>query len=220
MYDSVVPSQIPSSAQIVAGYIDGLYAWSGNEWALFPNAYKLRITIDASLDDGRVLDVETGDATPAQAPHWVNLRRQSIAHPLSGPACVYTSLYNWPAVKAAFAAQNVAPPDYWIAAYDGVAVVPEGAVAKQYQSITGKYDISVTLGNWPGVPTPSSLEAEMFVTTNPGNNGKVILNPATGTWYGLSEPAVYTYYTQTLGIPEKPAPSAEVFSHFNQGGTI
>jgi hypothetical protein len=163
MYDSVTPADISRDAEIVAGYIDGEWAWSDADWALFPKAEKVRITISASLDDGRVLDVENGDATPEQAPGWSVMRRKATVNPLGGRDCIYTSLDNWPAVKAAYAAAKVAEPDYWIAEYQTPpdSTIPEGAVAKQYASagvnIPGSpnIDISNTVAGWPvAAPTP------------------------------------------------------------------
>lgn len=73
-------------------------------------------------------------------------------------------------------------------------------------------------------PVPQSQPTEDYdmavITTDPNNNGKIILDPNTGHFYGISEPAVAEYYINSLGVKEVPAPSAEVFSHFHQDGTI
>ncbi len=52
---------------MVAGYINGIYAWSIAGWARFAGKPQWRISITAGANDGDVLDVETGDATPQQA---------------------------------------------------------------------------------------------------------------------------------------------------------
>jgi len=237
MYDSVSPGEIPADATLVAGYIDGRYKWEPGDWGRFPHATKVRIAVFASTDDGRVLDVEKGDATPAEAPGWVTRRRASTGHPLSGPATVYTSLSNWQSVKDEFTKQGVAEPDWWIAEYGtnpvvgSDPVVPEGAVAKQYRSQTSpNVDTSVTLDTWPNKPaaapqpTPQPQPLEDFdmavITTDPNNNGKIILDPNTGHYYGISNPAVEAYYLNDLGVKEVPAPTAEVFAHFTQDGTV
>lgn len=152
MYDSVNPESIPTYATVVAGYVDGLYEWTPAGWARFPNARHVRIAVFASTDDGQVLDVETGDATPVQAPGWVRMRRES-ANQASGPITVYCDVSNWPAVRGAFAEQGVDEPDYWIAHYDGVAELLAGAVAKQFQSIAA-WDVSITADPWPSAPAP------------------------------------------------------------------
>lgn len=148
MYDSVTPGNIPADAQMVAGYVDGAYAWSAADWARFPAAVHVPIAVFPSTNDGVVLDVEQGDATPQQAPGWVQMRRAAGVDPT-----VYCSESAWPAVQAAFKAAGVAQPHYWVAAYPGEgAVVPAGAVAHQYQD-AGPYDLSVVVDYWPGVDT-------------------------------------------------------------------
>lgn len=156
LYDAVTPANIPASAQMVAGYVDGRYAWRASDWARFPNAVKVRIAVFASTDDGHVLDVEPGDATPAQAVGWVQRRRAAGVDPT-----VYcglsTSGYSWAQVRAAFQAAGVAEPHYWVAAYPGIgpALYP-GSVAHQYAN-PGPYDLSVVADYWPGVDGASTV---------------------------------------------------------------
>lgn len=158
MYDSVNAHGIPKTALIIAGYIDGKFAWTPEEWAMFDGYphLEVRIACFASTDDGRVLDVEKGDATPDEAPQWVQGRRNSKAHPLGGPACIYTNASTWPYVVGAFHRQGVQLPDFWIAQWDGRAKVPFGAVAKQFQSFP-TYDTSVCLPTWPEPHDPLSV---------------------------------------------------------------
>lgn len=140
---------------MVAGYISGPYAWTPAEWALHPTARKVRIATQANVNDGDVLDVERGDATPGEAPGWVQARRAAGATP-----CVYMNASTWPTVVQAFAAAHVPPPLYWVAQYDNVAQIPAGAIAKQYADSTqtgGHFDLSVVADYWPGIdpaPTP------------------------------------------------------------------
>lgn len=159
MYDSVTAKDIPASAAMVAGYVSGPFRWSDADWARFPNATKVRIATRANVNDGHVLDVEPGAATPAQAPGWVQMRRAAGVDPT-----VYCSLGAWPAVRAAFAAADVAEPHYWIAHYDYSPALPGGAVAKQYadpaHNSGGHYDKSSVADYWPGIdpiPTPSDV---------------------------------------------------------------
>lgn len=161
MLDSTAAVDIPTSAEMVAGYLPpSQFAWSAADWARFPHAVKVRIAVRATVNDGHVLDVETGDATPAQAPGWVLMRRQAGADP-----SVYCSASAWPTVRAAFTAAGVAQPHYWIAAYPGGGpVIPAGAVAHQWadETITGHhYDQSVVADFWPGV---DQQEAQMEQT--------------------------------------------------------
>ena len=149
MYDAVTPDNIPLSATLVAGYTDGHYANITEMQARFPHAAVVRITVFASDDEGDVLDVETGDATPDQAPAWV-VKRRRAGH--TAPA-VYCNQDTWPTVIAAFRRAGVADPLWWIAEWDGVAELSTGMFAKQYAS-TSRYDLSIVAGPWPGVQNP------------------------------------------------------------------
>lgn len=149
LYDAIAANQIPAGAALIAGYGDGLYNDFGAERVAFPNARVVEIAVFAEDDLGVVLDVEKGNAAPAQAPGWVVKRRAAGVDPT-----VYCSLATWPSVKAAFTAAGVAQPHFWIAAYDGDPTIPAGAVAKQYQDV-GPYDRSSVADYWPGVdPVP------------------------------------------------------------------
>jgi hypothetical protein len=176
MFDSVTAGAIPAHAEIVGGYLDGLYKWSTAAWAMFPNAQKVGIVVKASSNMGQVLDVETGDATPADAPGWVQMRRaDNQVRPT-----VYMNASTWPAVRTQFQTRHIPEPDYWVAQYDGNPAIPPGAVAKQYLGYPnggspGNYDVSSTDGIWPGippVPTPPPVETDvtkhvLFVGKNP-----------------------------------------------------
>lgn len=172
MYDSINPARIPANAAMVAGYVDGIYGpehgrfnqpgWDLAAWARFPNAVKVRIAVFASTNDGHVLDVETYDATPAQAPGWVKMRRAAGRDP-----SVYMNASTWPAVRQAFRSAGVPEPHYWVASYPGGgAVIPAGAIAHQYAD-PGPYDLSVVADFWPGVDSgafgnpASHLEEDM-----------------------------------------------------------
>ena len=153
MFDSVNPASIPAGSTMVAGYVNGAYANLPGLRARFPHALMVGISVTAGADEGVVLDVETGDAAPAEAPGWVLKRRAAGVDPT-----VYCNASTWPAVRAAFAAAGVAAPNYWIADYDGDPAVPAGAVAKQYAS-NDSYDTSAVAAYWPGVdPVPQPPE--------------------------------------------------------------
>lgn len=157
MYDAVNAANIPPGAVMVAGYIDRikLLPWSAADWARFPAAVHVTIVKKASTNDGHVLDVEPGDATPAEAPGWVLMRRVAGADPT-----VYCSWSAWPSVRAAFRAAGVAEPHYWIARYDGDPTIPAGAVAKQYRgNVAPGYDVSSVADYWPGVDSPAHSNA-------------------------------------------------------------
>ena len=74
MYDAVTPANIPANPQMVAGYVNGHYAWTTADWAKFPHAAHVTIDVNGARPDADVLDVENGDATPAGAVQWVKAK--------------------------------------------------------------------------------------------------------------------------------------------------
>lgn len=157
MYDSVSPAAIPADAEVVAGYVDGRFAWSQSDWDRFRNATKVTISAVGSAV-AHVVDVEVGCVWPPEnAVPWVLRARAAGYDP--------TVYCNWqndlPNVKAAFLRAGVPEPHYWVARYDGVAEVPAGTVGKQYAApeapayarASGHYDISAIASHWPGVDT-------------------------------------------------------------------
>lgn len=133
MFDSTTPDQIPADAEMVAGYINGTYAWDADAWARFPNAAQVHITVIA-VNTAGVLDVETGDATPVQAPGWIKARRAS-GQPRP---TVYVNRANHDAVVEACADAGLAPGVHywiWLATLDGTLPHPlPGVVAVQDKS--------------------------------------------------------------------------------------
>ncbi len=150
MYDGVDAGRLPVTAQLVGGYVDGNYRWSDADWARFPHSVKVRIAVFSSTNDGHVLDVEPGNATPAQSVDWVLLRRRAGADPT-----VYMNSSTWATVRSAFRSRGVAEPHFWVAQYDNSAVIPSGAIGKQYYNNDSLgYDLSVVADYWPGVDPP------------------------------------------------------------------
>ena len=133
MRDSITAADIPTNTPVVAGYVDGNWEWTPTDWARFPNSVHIGIATRAS-SQADVLDVETGDATPADVPGWVaRFHRPGRRRPT-----VYCNRSTWAAVKAALGTTEV---DYWISTLDGTQTVA-GAVAVQYTD-TGSYDESL-----------------------------------------------------------------------------
>ena len=207
MFDSVTASNIPTDAQMVAGYVDpgGMFTWTDADWARFPTAIKVRIAGHASTNDGHVLDVEAGDATPDQAPGWVTMRRSAGVTPT-----VYCSEAAWASVKQAFAAQGVPEPEWWIAGYPGsvgVALYP-GAVAHQYRDV-GPYDLSIVADFWPGVdtatPTPTSEDDPVdYISQKSSSSGAIYVTD----WQTKRHvnPAEWSLAQVLAGLAGKPAP--------------
>lgn len=164
MYDGVDPAQVPPGAPIYAGYDDGAWQSLTALTAAYPTALHVSICVTAT-GSARVLDVENGDATPAEAPGWAEKERASgNPHPV-----VYCNeTYTWPLVKAAFADQGVAPPLYWVANYVNdptqVPAIPDGAIGLQYYD-HGGYDASVVADYWPGLdPAPQTAQVATEAT--------------------------------------------------------
>ena len=79
MYDSVDWQKIPANAKMVAGYVDGAFAWPAEAWARFPKAAHVRISVIPPGDpkDAGVLDVESGAASVDDAPGFIRARRRN-----------------------------------------------------------------------------------------------------------------------------------------------
>ena len=96
MYDSVDVREIPHDAKAVAGYVGGHWPTFRTLQRLFPHAHKLSIAVNAR-QDAQCLDVERGDATPAEAPAWVRRQqKRGLRRPV-----IYCSVSEAPAVLRA-----------------------------------------------------------------------------------------------------------------------
>ena len=117
MYDSVDLAQIPDGAQAVGCYEDGRYVNAAQAAARFPRAHILTIATSAA-HDADCLDIETGDATPDQAPGWYRRQRaRGVARP-----CLYASAFRMDTeVAVAITAAGIARSAVrlWTAHYSG-----------------------------------------------------------------------------------------------------
>lgn len=152
MYDSTNPYDIPADADVVAGYANGLYRWSGESWRRFTGRL---VTITVRADQvADVADCETGDLTVSELPGWVRLcQRAGIPVPT-----VYVQLDRWTQARAACVGLTV---DWWVAYWTGRAQLVEGSVATQYADPIysgGHYDLSVCRDDWPR-PAPAPAPA-------------------------------------------------------------
>jgi hypothetical protein len=147
MYDSVSPGKIPANAQMVAGYVDGKYKWSQDDWNRFPHAVHVTITALGGNTKADVVDCEAGDTTPASAAAWVRARK---AEGYNRPT-IYCSLSAVKDVRKA-TGNLLLNKDYdiWIADYDNSPRgVYGGTAAKQYKN-TASYDVSAVYDDkWP-----------------------------------------------------------------------
>jgi hypothetical protein len=129
MFDSVDVGTIPRDAEAVAGYVGGMWPTFPRLVSQFPHAHRLSIAVNAG-EDAECLDIETGDATPAQGPAWVRRqKRRGIHRPV-----VYANLSTMPAVKAELLRAGILLKEVrlWVAHYTGVPHIPAGFDACQW----------------------------------------------------------------------------------------
>ena len=151
MYDSTDPGAIPSGADLVAGYVDGLYKWPATAWKPWRSTVTIAVEPSTPAD---VLDVETGNpTTPALAIAWVTTMRAAGRRPT-----LYCNRSTWPDLAFAFDRAGVIPPAWWIADWTSFPHDLGGASAVQYanpETSGGHYDLSLTQPGWPFSTLPS-----------------------------------------------------------------
>lgn len=114
MFDSINVLEIPLDAQAVAGYVNGRWPTYLTLATRFPKAHRLSIAVDA-FHDADCLDIESGDATVAQAPAWV---KRQLARDVVRPV-IYTSVSNAQSVIRVLAINGIPRGKYrlWTAHY-------------------------------------------------------------------------------------------------------
>lgn len=112
MLDSTTPAVLPVNVSMVAGYVNGRFAWSKADWARFPDATQVRINVTGVPGRGNCLDVESGDATPDHAAGWYD----SIDWCPKSQLAIYCNRSN---VKAVAAAMGGRDWRLWLATLDG-----------------------------------------------------------------------------------------------------
>lgn len=155
MYDSTTASDIPADARKVAGYLNGDYRWSAQDWLRFQRATRVSINVyipgKVTVSTGDVLDIEEKYVekdpvvTRAVAEKWVGDRIAMGAHPTLYVSVA--SLYNFRGLFCSF----------WVADYTGEPHMVSRAgfdiVGTQYASPStgsgGHYDLSLTEERWP-----------------------------------------------------------------------
>jgi hypothetical protein len=150
MRDSTTAADIPlSGCQLVAGYSNGQFMWTPEDWARFGGMPKVRIDVNGSNSSGAgVLDVEPRDTTPAEAVTWVQHRRALF--PGSVPT-IYCNRSTSVLVQAAMHDHGLMLATMytlWIATLDGTKTLPDmrGVVAVQYAGqaqTAGHYNESI-----------------------------------------------------------------------------
>ena len=140
-YDSTVQTDIPVDAPAVAGYPD---LWPESSWNRFQTGLRVRIARSAAQNDGHVLDVESGNATPDQAPGWAIRRLDATGWPA---VALYVNRANW---QATFDACRGLPIRWWVATLDGNQNPSGPAVplAVQYCGAAGSGDPCQSAGHY------------------------------------------------------------------------
>lgn len=155
MADSTNGFDIPQGRfELVAGYVDGLYAWSGAMWKFHDSARHVTITVFGGSQVADVADVERGDLTPAQGADWaLNMIR------LGRYPTLYYSEYLDPQIQAEMGARGIHAFGIWRANWNNVPDLHPNDTAHQYADsamVGAHYDVSVVRDYWPGVdPAPA-----------------------------------------------------------------
>lgn len=167
---------IPVAGQfdVLMGYDDGQWPDAASIAEQFPGKTVVRITVAPDDNEGDMLDVESGDATPTDAPGWVT-RRRLAGH--IGPLVYFPDSWRADVVQA-FADQGVALPGLFAAAMPGSGAVLQqpGDAGHQYAD-NGSIDFSVLVDYLPGIdpaPSPTPEEDPM------GSSSKFVRTTAPG----------------------------------------
>lgn len=143
MYDSTNVADIPATARMVAAYANGRYANYDAARTRFRHVPVISIAVNVT-GFAHVLDVEAGDATPAQFHSWAtSVANRGVRRPTAYVA-------RGMALAVLAAAPRGVVTDLWIADWTGSAhglVLPfANVVAVQYAApghgSPGHYDIS------------------------------------------------------------------------------
>jgi hypothetical protein len=155
-----------------AGYINGRYAWT----AAHP---EVEIDVDGSQPTADVLDVETGDATPAAAVAWIRARKVKLGNG-AYPGIIYCNRSTLtPLFDAMEAVGYGIVRDFrlWIATLDGTEKVADmtGVVAVQ------AWGAGSIVAGWHNIDVSIVYEN----TWKAGKNMSfTITTPPPGTWEG------------------------------------
>jgi hypothetical protein len=178
MYDSVTARDIPRDPDLVAGYVDGLFAWSASDWQQFPVSVHVGISVNPDGNVGQVLDVEAGNATPQQAIPWIQRRRASGSF-----VSIYIAHQSADALAALLIPAGLGDVPLWIVDATGAPHLWPNSTATQYavsSQTGGHYDASLVADHWPGVdsappvplpipvPVSGAVAADMFWTAAAG----------------------------------------------------
>jgi len=201
MFDATDITQIPAGAPAVAGYVDGKWATYPRLAAAFPGALLLSVAVLAA-DDADCLDIETGDAAPADAAGWYGRQKaRGAARP-----CLYADASAMesgviPAITAAGISR--ASVRLWSAHYTGTAHICGPASCKAMsipadgtqwtdQALGRPLDQSLLAADFFGIAVPPGqwLDPQAWTWTEAavigkgldGNMHAFTYSPASNAW--------------------------------------
>lgn len=155
MFDAVEAANIPATAQAAAGYVGGRWPDYLGIVQRFPHLESAGRLLSIAVNDteaARCLDVETGDASPNQAPSWA---KRMLARGVWKP-CLYANRSTMPAVIQALSASGLHRDQYrlWVADWTFAAHIPSGFDACQWtdRAYGGRDDQTLALDSF--FPSP------------------------------------------------------------------
>jgi hypothetical protein len=158
MRDSTTATDIPvHGTELVAGYINGIYAWTEEGYGRFPGIPHILMDIRGDSPHAGVLDVEPGCAPLEAASSWVRARHKLL--PDAYPPVIYLNRSTLTPLFNALEADGLhVGRDFrlWIATLDGTKAVPDmtGVTAVQYKGARPQHKD----GSWAGEPGPATTE--------------------------------------------------------------
>ena len=158
MRDSTTAGDIPiHGTDLVAGYINGTYAWSDENYGRFPGIPHVFIDIHGDHPNAGVLDVEPGCAHLGAAAGWVKARKALLPHAYT--PIIYTNRDQLTPLFDTLAAEGLrVEQDFrlWIATLDGTREVHDmtGVTAVQYKRARKQNKD----GSWAESPGPAVTE--------------------------------------------------------------
>ena len=181
MYDSTNVGTLPHGADAYAGYVQGLFPTFAALQRMFTasGTHLLSIAVFAS-GNADCLDIESGDATNAQAPGWV---KRQLARSAQRP-CLYTSVSNMDALMTTLGGAGISRAEIrlWSAHYgQGKHICAPGTCGLTRQTCDGtqwtdaalgrSLDESVLLTNFFSLSAPATqliVEESMLLKTGAG----------------------------------------------------
>lgn len=205
LYDSTNEANYPA-AGYKAGYGDGRYTNFAALKAQYGDLAKIDIDVTGNpTGQENCVDIETGDATPADAPRVV---RQMIANGFN-PPWLYCDKATWEDVVDVLIAAGIPPAGvkWWIADYTGSPHFPtyDGLVATACQysgGVTARFDTScvqpdafttVVTSSPPPIPPPSTPQGPPVPTLSADIVCTVPTPTGKGYWDIGSDGGIYAF---------------------------